>query len=125
MFRAAVLAALIATNSISPAQANSESARTTYYAKCMVVAAQLATSDDPTTKASGGITFLFYAGHIFGADPNIDLEPLLVREAIALTKSPEESRALAVQCGSEMGKRGEQIQAAGESIQALAAGKSP
>ena len=120
MFRAAVFTALAVASSASSAQATPDEDRTTYYARCMVTASFLATSDDTTLKGAGGLTLFFYAGHIFGANPDIDLKTVHLREAIALANSPEELRALAVQCGTEMGKRSEQLQEAGKAMKDFA-----
>lgn len=86
-------------------------------ARCLIVVASLASSEDATLKMSGLMGSLFFAGQIFGAEPDIDLASLMKREAIDIDERL--TKELLVQCGGELQRRGGQISAAGEALKAM------
>jgi hypothetical protein len=88
-------------------------------ARCLIVVASLTANQDATLKMSGLMGSFFFAGQIFGAQPDIDLTRLMTREATAMDES--QTKALLVQCGEELKQRGGQVTAAGQALSALAA----
>ncbi len=86
-------------------------------ARCLIVVASLASSEDATLKMSGLMGSLFFAGQIFGAEPNIDLTSLMKREAVDIDE--RRTKELLVQCGGELQQRGGEISAAGEALKAM------
>lgn len=79
--------------------------------ECLVAVTQLTASNDEAAKSAGLLGSMFFAGKIFGAQPDIDLDQSLLQAAKRI--KPEQISSLLKRCGSEMQERGDQIQAAG------------
>lgn len=82
--------------------------------QCLLAIAQMQGSSDPLTRTIGMMGAMFFAGKIFGAAPDIELQA-------ALEKAARGARAEPVQvtlqrCGEEMERRGDQLQALGRNL---------
>lgn len=84
--------------------------------QCFIAASQIALSNDQDTKSQGLIASMFFAGKIFGANPSIDLKAALATETDRMAKL--DMQALLKECGAEMKSRGDQIQVAGQALEA-------
>ena len=83
--------------------------------QCFLTTSQMQGSSDPQVRAVGMIGAMFFAGKIFGASPNIDLEAALENVARELSGGPQ---PMLERCGKEMEQRGNQIQAVGRQLAA-------
>ena len=82
--------------------------------KCFGAISQLAISDDAETKSVGMMGSVFFAGKIFGANPDIDLNAALL--SVAQSLEPEDMSQLFERCGAELTRRGKQVEAAGDYV---------
>ncbi|WP_375289332.1 hypothetical protein [Qipengyuania sp.] len=82
--------------------------------KCFGAVSQLVMSDDAETKSMGMMGSVFFAGKIFGANPDIDLSAALL--SVAQSLDPEEMPQLFERCGAELTRRGKQMEDAGDYI---------
>lgn len=101
--------------SAAPAPIHAQDTAVAHYVQCFVATSTLAESEDPAIKFAGLLAANFYAGHIFGKTPDIDLTAALRREAPLLGDA--RIRSLLVECGAEMEARGKQITAAGQAVE--------
>jgi hypothetical protein len=86
----------------------------THNVRCFLATAQLSGSTDKNIATIGWGASLFFAGKIYGSNPNIDLLDAARQELPAMTT--EVTKALLVECGAEMQGRGNQISAAGQGL---------
>ena len=100
---------------VAKAQAHDPAIR--HAARCLIVVASLAGGEDATLKMSGLMGSLFFAGQIFGMQPDIDLTSLMQWEAADIDAA--QTRQLLVQCGEELKQRGSQLSAAGEALKQM------
>ncbi|MBV8681321.1 MAG: hypothetical protein JO111_00500 [Caulobacteraceae bacterium] len=91
-----------ATATLNPAEEHS--------AQCFIVMISLTNSTDSSLQESGYVGSTFFAGQLFGADPNIDLASTIQTEVPRLT--PEITKNLVAQCGAELVDKAKQITAA-------------
>jgi hypothetical protein len=110
--------AAVALSPCAPAQA-ADDATVRHYVQCFLVMSALAASDDPKGKSAGLMATNFFAGQIFGAAPDIDLTAAFRREVPVLNDA--KTQDLLSECGAEMDRRGSQIVAAGDALEADAA----
>ena len=110
-----VAAAILLSPFVAKAQAHDPAIR--HAARCLIVVASLAENEDATLKMSGLMGSLFFAGQIFGAQPDIDLTSLMRREVVDIDAA--QTRQLLVQCGEELKQRGSQLTAAGEALKQM------
>jgi hypothetical protein len=84
--------------------------------QCFIANTQLQGSPDPQIRTIGMMGGMFFAGKIFGAVPDIDLEAAL--EKVAREVSTTTPQQTLQRCGKEMEQRGNQIQAVGRKLSA-------
>lgn len=105
---------LLAFAAVMPASAEPVSPAMKHNLQCFLAVSTLSSSRDPAHKTMGSMGALFFAGQVFGADPDVDLVVALKAEASTL--QDEMIKPLLVECGREMSARGKQIQAAGAAL---------
>lgn len=99
-----------------PASAQSQVSGLKGDLQCALSAAHLQGSSDPQIRAVGMMVFFFFAGKIFGAAPDIDLNAAL--EQVAREVRTEPPQAALRRCGKEMEQRGNELQAVGRNLAA-------
>lgn len=113
---AAAAASILCASLATAASAAAPAAAGNHDVQCFIAASQVALSDDQDTKTKGMIASMFFAGKIFGAHPSINLKAALAAEAGRMDKI--DMQGLLKECATEMQTRGDQIQAAGDALQA-------
>ncbi len=99
------------------------SAATVHNVQCFIATSTLAASSDKSQSSAGLMAAVFFAGKIFGSDPNVDLAAAVRAQASKLTQ--KQVNSLLAECGSEMRSRGVEITAADQALQAPAGGSNP
>lgn len=84
--------------------------------QCFIATSTLTQSDDQTVKSAGLLGANFFAGQVFGASPDVDFWALLRREARFLDTA--RLTELLGECGAEMERRGKEIVAAAQALEA-------
>ena len=116
-------AAAVATSVLqsAPATAAPSSTDISHAVQCFLLGGSLVNNSDEKIKSAGLITSMFYAGQIFAIEPNIDLTAAMRREAPKITEA--RFPALRTECSAELQRRGAQMSAAGQALEAEAAKK--
>jgi hypothetical protein len=114
---------LIALAPTQPALAQPLSPAAEHDVQCFLASLALVNADDQNLKNAGSMGTMFFAGELFGADPNVDLAAAVKTEAPKMT--PDLLKQLLPQCGAEMTQRGNQITAAGEALKPSSGATSP
>lgn len=98
----------------SPSLAQIRAPKTVHHVRCFIALASLTQSSDETVRGIGMMGSMFFAGQIFGSEPNIDLKSVTRAQVPSMT--PATMKALQVECGQEMQNRGKEISAVGEAL---------
>jgi len=116
-------AAAVAASMLSPVRAATAQPSTdvSHALQCFLLGGSLINNSDEKIKSVGMITSMFYAGQVFAIEPNIDLTAAMRREAPKITEA--RLPALRTECSTELQRRGAQMSAAGQALQADAAKK--
>lgn len=110
MIRAMIGVALLFTASLAAA-APADDAED---ARCLIVAAELADSDDDELEEAGTIMTMYFLGRLDGRSPGANLETLIVREAAAMSEDDKER--LLIACSAQLELRGKQMEALGSRL---------
>ena len=92
------------------------SAATIHNVQCFIATSTLSASSDKSQSSAGLMGAIFFAGKIFGSDPNVDLTAAVRAQSSKLTQN--QINSLLAECGTEMKARGNEITAAGQALQA-------
>jgi hypothetical protein len=83
--------------------------------RCLIVSYQLASNADAEIKNAGIIVSQYYLGLLDGRSPGLDLEALIEAESKGIDEA--QMKALLQRCGSQVEKRGKEIEAIGARLQ--------
>ena len=103
-----LLAGTLSTNAI----AQTAPAEVPHDVQCFLATALLASSPEKDKKTMGLFASMYFAGQIYGRDPQIDL--LAAARAGVPLLTPDNLKALYTSCGQELSSRGKEISAVGE-----------
>ena len=114
MNKATLLTMLIATLMVASVRVEAQDAETIADVRCVVVGMQIYDSVDSTQQATGMWLSLYYIGQLRGRAPQLDMENLIVEEAIKMTASDSASEAK--RCGAGLSAIAEQISRIGNDL---------
>jgi hypothetical protein len=85
--------------------------------RCLVLSAQISSSQDKTEAQAGLYSTLYWMGRVNGGLPGADLQSTIVRLLPAMTA--EQMKSDGPRCGAEMKARGEEMQHIGAALQKM------
>lgn len=123
ILKSALIGALLISSIPTVVPAQTAPQPNSHNLRCLIVAALIANSPDPAQKQIGMLAGVFYAGEVFGADPQVNLAEALKKEASTL--KPGELETIRASCGAEMQARGKQISEAGDALKGFNLPEAP
>ena len=84
--------------------------------RCFIAISALTGSEDAATQQAGMIGSRYFLGRIDGRSPGLDLENAIAAEAADMDEAQQ--KALLESCGAQLAKRGSEVVAAGERLEA-------
>ena len=110
-----LLATIVAVSLSAPATAQTAAERQAHAVQCLLaMSAANGAATDATAEGAAKIGMLFFAGEVFGMDPNVDLTAAARAQLPGLSRSKLQS--LIPLCGAEMHARQRQISAIGPAL---------
>jgi hypothetical protein len=82
--------------------------------RCIVVGMRFSGLTDPNLKSAGTMLGLYYVGRIEGRTPKLDIEELLVSEAVKMTSADYGSEAQ--RCGGSLALKGQELTKIGNDL---------
>ena len=109
-----MIAMALATTIVCPAYSQVQQIAQSHDIQCFIVTSSLIGNKDQSINVIGLVSSSFFAGKIFGENPDIDLVVAIKAQAILM--KPENNKNLLGECGAEMTTRGKQMSVAGQTI---------
>lgn len=112
MGKFALACAALALSLIQPALA--QSIPETQDIRCVVISIRMLGSGNDTEKSAALVAVMYFLGKLDGRSPGLDLEKAIISQVDAM--KPDDAKAEAVRCGTEMQERGKSLETIGTAL---------